>query len=86
MATQSNAPVQQNVGKFKTDRSVKLPDYDGTGDVHGFVRLFNFSCDRLYFGHPVPPERKKAYLLSQLKGPAELWLEGIQEDWRAWSY
>lgn len=54
----------QVTSEVKTDKTIRLPEFDGTGDVKGFMRYFDFQCNKLYFGHPVPDEQKKTYLFS----------------------
>lgn len=71
---------------YKLDKSVKLPEFDGTGDVKGFLKRFDFQCSNLYCGAYVPDDKKRTYLFSQLKGTAALWLESLQEDWGSWDY
>jgi hypothetical protein len=37
-------------------------------------------------GADVSPVQRKAYLVSQLKGTAALWLEGLRGSWIHWEY
>lgn len=70
----------------KDNKRVILPEFDGTSCVKGFLNMFEYQCAEVHYGKPYSDRRKKTYLLSQLKGTAKLWIEGLGDEWYNWSY
>lgn len=70
----------------KDNKRVTLPEFDGTSCVKGFLTMFEYQCEEVHYGKPVSDRKMKTYLLSQLKGTAKLWVEGLGDAWKAWSY
>ena len=58
--------------KVAQDRNIKLPVFTGTGNPAGFFMKFEYLCDTLHCND----DRKKAYLLSKLEGPADALVNG----------
>ena len=40
----------------------------------------------MHSGGEVSDDDRKGYLVSQLKGTAALWLEGLNEEWIGWDF
>ncbi len=70
----------------RDNKRIKLPEFDGTGNVNGFLAHFKWQVGMVNTGGDVTDSERKSYLVSQLKGTAALWLEGLGEEWIEWEY
>ena len=49
--------------------------------MNGFLARFKWQVGMVNSGGDVTDNERKSYLVSQLKGTAALWLEGLGEEW-----
>lgn len=52
------------------DRNIKLPTFDGTGNVRGFFSVFDAMCGKLLAGKADKDELQKLYLIARLEDSA----------------
>ena len=63
-------------------KHVRLPEFDGTQNVKGFMVLFELGCEEM----GLTESSKKACLAGRLKGAAAAWVQGLAEDLYGLSY
>ena len=74
-------PATHPIGSSNS-KHVRLPEFDGSGNVQGFLTVFERNCRIL----GMDQETMLGSLMGKLSGAAASWLQGHEEDTLYWDY
>ncbi len=58
------ADTHASVAPIRDNKRVKLPEFDGSGNINGFLARFKWQVERVHSGGEVGDDDRKGYLVS----------------------